>query len=299
MFNMQDRDLRQRFLFENLSVRGELVHLNQSWQEILKRSNYPESIQTVLGDMAAAAVLLSATLKFNGSLIMQIQGTGPLTMLVMEATSQSTLRGLAQWQGDVEAMGLLEMVGEPTLIITINPDQGERYQGIVDLTSGNIAQALENYMIRSQQIQTRIWLYSDSVQASGMLLQKMPSLSSTNQFSEVDDDGWPRITLLADTVRKEEISELDFSSLLRRLFHEEDVRIFEKTPVSFRCSCTRDRVIDMLRMLGYDEVKSIIEEKDRVEVRCQFCNHYYGFDVVDVEQLFASDIRNAITSTRQ
>jgi len=295
---MHDRDLRQRFLFENFSVRGELVHLNQSWQEIVKRDIYPPSIQTLLGDMAAAAVLLSATLKFKGSLIMQINGSGPLSMAVMEVTSANTMRGLAQWQGNVETNNLLQLLSSSVLAITIDPEVGERYQGIVDMTGGNLAQALENYMDRSQQLQTRIWLNTDASQASGMLLQKMPAASSFHPLSE-DEDGWSRVIMLADTVRPDELSALEFSQLLMRLFHEEDVRIFEKIPVSFRCSCTRDRVIDMLKMLGYAEVKSILEEKNRVEVRCQFCNHYYGFDAVDIEHLFVVDVINITTTTRQ
>jgi len=295
---MYDRDVRQRFLFEHFSVRGELVHLNQSWQEILKRDQYPQSVQLLLGDMAAAAVLLSATLKFKGSLIMQIQGNGPLTMAVMEATSANTMRGLAQWQGDVATMDLPDMVADAVLVITVDPDNGERYQGIVDLGAGNIAQALENYMLRSQQLDTRIWLHTDSSQASGMLLQKMPAVPALNILSE-DEDGWNRVVTLASTLNVHELADLDFSQLLMRLFHEEDVRIFEKLPVSFRCSCTRDRVVDMLKMLGYAEVKSILEEKQQVDVRCQFCNHYYGFDAVDIEQLFATNVLNKASTTRQ
>jgi len=295
---MHDRDSRQRFLFEHLSVRGELVHLNQSWQEILKRHDYPASIQQILGDMAAAAVLLSATLKFNGSLIMQIRGSGALSMAVMEATSERTLRGLAQWQGDVENKDFSDLVGKATLVITIDPEVGERYQGIVDLSSGNIAHALEDYMLRSQQLETRLWLCSDGVQASGMLLQKMPAASKMNPLFE-DVDAWSRVTHLAGTVQDGELSSLKFIDLLYRLFHEEDVRVFEKAPVSFRCSCTRDRVRDMLRMLGYDEVKSIVEDQSKVDVHCQFCNHYYGFDKVDVEEIFAAGIASEMPSSMQ
>ena len=286
---MHDRDSRQRFLFEHLAVRGELVHLNQSWQEILKRHEYPESIQSMLGDMAAAAVLLSATLKFKGSLIMQIRGNGPLSMAVMEATSERTLRGLAQWHGDVSDKGLLDLVGKATLVITIDPEIGERYQGIVDLSSGDIPHALEDYMRRSQQLETRLWLCSDGSHASGMLLQKMPARGDADLLYE-DLDAWPRVTQLADTVQAQELAQLEFNDLLYRLFHEEQVRVFEKSPVSFRCSCTRERVRDMLRMLGYDEVKSIIDSENRLDVRCQFCNHYYGFDKVDAEQIFTDGI---------
>ena len=294
---MHDRDLHQRFLFEHLAVRGELVHSNQSWQEILKRHEYPANIRNILGEMAAAAMLLSATLKFKGSLIMQIQGNGPLAMAVIEATSERTMRGLAQWEGDISNMSLLEMLGTGRLVITIDPHKGERYQGIVDLSSGDIGQALEDYMLRSQQLETRLWLFADGFCAAGMLLQKMPDDLSSEIHVE-DEDAWSRVTQLANTVKDDELALLPFEDLIRRLFHEEDVRIFEKDPISFRCSCTRDRVTDMLRMLGYEEVQSILESETNVGVNCQFCNHYYEFDKVDVEAVFAVNVASNKPSTK-
>lgn len=294
---MYDRDLHQRFLFEYHAVRGELVHLNQSWHEILKRHEYPDNIQKILGEMAAAAVLLVATLKFRGSLIMQIQGSGPLSMAVIEATSEHTLRGLAQWEGDIAGMDLLEMAGAATLAITIDPDVGERYQGIVDIGSGDIGMALEDYMLRSQQLETRLWLHANGSSAAGMLLQKMPE-GFSNEMHADDEDAWSRVTQLADTIHPEELTLLQFEELLHRLYHEEDVRVFEKQPVSFRCSCTRERVVDMLRMLGYQEVQSIFDSEPNVGVRCQFCNHYYEFDRVDVEELFALNVAASDSTTR-
>lgn len=294
---MHDRDVLQRFLFEYLAVRGELVHLNQSWQEILKRHDYPGNIQKIMGEMAAAAVLLSATLKYNGSLIMQIQGGGPLSMAVIEVTGELTLRGVAQWQGEISGMNLAELAGAATLAITINSDAGERYQGIVDLSSGDIGKALEDYMLRSQQLETRLWLFANDSYAAGMLLQKMPGML-VNGLSADDDDAWPRVTQLAGTVKTEELAFLQFEELIRRLFHEEDVRVFEKHPVSFRCSCTRERVVDMLRMLGYEEVQSILESETKVGVCCQFCNHYYEFDRVDAEEMFAATVALNKPTTR-
>ncbi|MCI0506727.1 MAG: Hsp33 family molecular chaperone HslO [Gammaproteobacteria bacterium] len=294
---MHDRDLHQRFLFEYLAVRGELVHLNQSWLEILKRHEYPANLQKIMGEMAAAAVLLSATLKFKGSLIMQIQGKGPLSMAVIEVTSERTLRGLAQWQGDITGMTLPELAGAGTLAITIDPGAGERYQGIVDLSSGDIGKALEDYMLRSQQLQTRLWLFANGSYAAGMLLQKMPD-TPANELLSHDDDAWPRVTQLANTVKTDELALLKFEELIRRLYHEEDVRVFEKQPVSFRCSCTRERVVDMLRMLGYEEIQSILDTETNVGVRCQFCNHYYEFDRVDVEEVFAANVAAGKPTTR-
>ena len=295
---MQDRDFRQRFLFEQFPIRGELVHLNQSWQEIIKRHSYPESIQNLLGEMAAAAVLLSATLKFEGALHLQIQGNGPLSMAVIESTSERTLRGLARWNEEVENNSFDELVGDATLVVTIENKVGERYQGIVDLSSGNLSLALENYMRRSQQIDTRLWLTTDGSQVSGMILQKMPEFQGV-QYLDEDVDAWPRITQLADTMQRAELSNLEFSSLLHRLFHEEDVRIFEKLPVSFRCSCSRERVRDMLKMIGYAEVVDVLKTENRVNVNCEFCNHEYNFDSVDVEEVFAAEVPPVIPRTIQ
>lgn len=295
---MNDRDLRQRFLFEHLAVRGELVHLNQSWQEILRRHDYPENLQNILGQMAAASLLLSATLKFTGSMVMQVQGNGPLSIAVMEATSDRTLRGMAQWQGDVGDMDLSQMVGDATLCITIIPEGGERYQGIVDLSSGDIRLALEDYMRRSQQLETRLWLFADSNQAGGMLIQKMPG-AGTPDWLSADADAWARVSQLANTVTRDELAGLKFEELLYRLFNEEEVRVFDKQPVSFRCSCTRERVENVLRMLGYDETQALLESQTTIGVNCEFCNHYYEFDKVDVEQLFAANVPTDTPTTRQ
>lgn len=297
---MQDRDVIQRFLFEDLPIRGELVHLDASWQEVLRRHEYPSAVRNLLGEMLTAAVLLSSTLKFEGSLIIQIQGNGPVRLAVAECTSDKTLRGLAQWDGDVENKSFDALIGDSTLVITIDPEVGERYQGVVDCKQGSLATAIEDYMSRSQQIETRIWLTGHVHSTAGMLLQQMPG--TVNEYG-VDDDSeteeaWSRLTHLAATIHNNELLELPFQEILHRLFHEEDVRIFEKQIVSFRCSCTHDRVREMLRMIGLTEVRSIIEEQGKIGVHCQFCNHYYEFDRVDAELLFVSDVSTDLSSSQ-
>lgn len=294
---MQDRDFQQRFLFDQFPIRGELVHLNQSWQEIISRHSYPEPVQNLLGEMAAAAVLLSATLKFNGSLHLQVRGNGPLSLAVMESTSERTVRGLAHWNDKVENKNFDELVGNATLVVTLENRAGERYQGIVDLNAGSLASALEDYMRRSQQIDTRLWLSAGNSQVSGMILQKMPEFNEVN--SDVDyADSWPRITQLADTMQVNELSNLEFSNLLHRLFYEEDVRVFEKLPISFRCHCNSERVRSMLKMLGHAEVMDILKSEESVKVSCEFCNQKYIFDSVDAEELFASEVPAKGNKTR-
>lgn len=295
---MHDRDVLQRFLFEDLPIRGELVHLDASWQEVLRRHEYPRAVRNLLGEMLTASVLLSSTLKFEGSLIIQLQGQGPVTLAVAECTSDKNLRGLAQWEGDVSDKSFDELVGPGTLVITIDPEVGERYQGVVDCKQGSLSNAIEDYMTRSQQINTRIWLTGNALSTAGMLLQQMPS--DVNEYG-IDDnseeiEAWNRITTLAATIHRDELLELPFQEILHRLFHEEDVRIFEKQIVSFRCSCTHERVRDMLRMIGLTEVRDILEEQGKIGVHCQFCNHYYEFDRVDAEMIFVSDISTNLST---
>lgn len=281
--NHRDSDVLTRFVFERTHVRGELVHLDATWRAILERRDYPEPVRELLGQAMAAAALLITTIKFTGSLILQIQGDGPVSLIVVQAKHDRTLRGLAHWTDPVLAGPLAQLVGDARLAITI--DQGgdrERYQGIVALnTEETLAHALEEYFARSEQLATRLWLSANDERAAGMLLQALPGETE-------DADAWNRTVQLADTLSREELLELPQREVLRRLFHEEDVRLFEPEPVSFRCSCSRERIETVLRGLGYDEVQSIIAEQGQVSVDCEFCNQNYIFDAVDVEKLFAA-----------
>jgi len=278
-------DSLQRFLLESTPVRGEIVHLDVTWRAVLERRSYPAPLQSLLGDMMAAAALLSAILKFEGSLIMQMQGNGPVQLLVVEATSEHTLRATAKWEGELAQGNVTELLGAGRFVISIVPSGGKQtYQGIVAIEGDSIAQVLEHYMAKSEQLETRLWLASDSQQAAGMLLQKLPAAPTQ------DEDAWNRAKQLGETIRREELLSLPAREIIRRLYHEEDVRVFESRPVAFRCSCSRERVTSMLRLLGHDEVKSIIAERNTVEVDCEFCGRHYTFDAVDAEQVFAADV---------
>jgi molecular chaperone Hsp33 len=278
-------DSLQRFLLESTPVRGEIVHLDATWRAVLERRRYPAPLQSLLGDMMAAAALLSAILKFEGSLIMQMQGNGPVQLLVVEATSEHTLRATAKWEGELAQGNVTELLGAGRFVISIVPSGGKQtYQGIVAIEGDSIAQVLEHYMAKSEQLETRLWLASDSQQAAGMLLQKLPAAPTQ------DEDAWNRAKQLGETIRREELLSLPAREIIRRLYHEEDVRVFESRPVAFRCSCSRERVTSMLRLLGHDEVKSIIAERNTVEVDCEFCGRHYTFNAVDAEQVFAADV---------
>lgn len=290
---MKEKDILQRFLFEYAPVRGEAVRLDATWRQVLERHDYPPAVRGVLGEMMVASVLLSATLKFDGRMTLQIQGDGPINLLVVECWTYQgpegkryTLRGLAHGGEDVEPGLLQDMFGTARLAITLEPSEGERrYQGIVELVGERLADALHDYLQRSEQLDTYLWLAADSEHAAGMLLQRLPGDEGT------DADAWNRAQRLGDTLREDELLTLPPGEIIYRLFHEEDVRLFESETVAFHCSCTRERVGDMLRSLGMDEVHQVLKEQQDIRVACEFCNQQYVFDAVDAEQLFASDER--------
>jgi molecular chaperone Hsp33 len=286
-------DSLQRFLFEGAPVRGEIVHLDATWRAVLDRHEYPEPLRAAMGELMAAAALLSATLKFTGALIMQVQGTGPVKLIVVECTSDQTMRATAKWDGELPESGFRELVGNGRFAITIAPtDAKQTYQGVVELEGASVAAVLEHYMATSEQLETRLWLAADTRQAAGMLLQRVPGAVAA------DRDAWNRAVKLGETVTARELLKLPARQVIRRLYHEEDIRVFEARVMSFRCSCSRERVVDMLRMLGRAEVRSILEERGAVEVNCEFCNRRYAFDPVDAEQVFAAEVVTRVGSTR-
>jgi len=288
-----DRDSLTRFLFENAEVRGEVVRLDATWRAVLANHHYPEPIRNLLGEMMAAATLLAATLKFEGSLIMQMQGSGPVTLAVVECSSEFHLRATAKWRDDLVSGDIAALLGQGKFVITIDPKTSTQiYQGIVALEGTTVAEVLEHYMLQSEQLETRLWLAADGEQACGLLLQRLPENASE------DTDAWNRALNLGNTLSNDELLKLPAREILHRLFHEEDLRLFEPRPVSFRCTCSRERVNNMLRLLGLDEVHSILEEQGKIEVDCEFCNRHYSFDAVDAEQLFAAEVLTQPGSTR-
>lgn len=277
---MMDNDRIWRFLFEDLGIRGEIVHLSHSFRAILENQDYPDPVRSLLGQALAATSLLAETIKFHGALILQVQSQGPTHLLVTQATSRRTVRGLAHWHEQVPYGTLQEICGSGTLTITIEPVQGEAYQGIVSLDGITLAECLEHYFAKSEQLPTRLWLFANHSQATGLLLQQIPS-------GHPDLEAWNHIAQLGATVTGEELLGLDPVQLLWRLFHEENVRLFEGEALSFQCSCSRERIESVLRALGENEIRQLQQEQDLLRVNCEFCNHRYEFDAVDIGQLFA------------
>lgn len=300
------QDTLQRFVFENTPVRGNFVNLTQTLQQALQQQTIPTGLKCALGELMAASALLAATLKMNGSLVMQIQSKGPLKLLVVECSSEASsalkIRATAKWRGEItDQQNLFELLDHGQFMITLDPKDGNQaYQGIVALEGDSISTVLENYMLRSEQIDTKIWLCCDGHSAAGMLMQKLPETMNqiTKAQGEEDVDTWNRVGHLADTVTNEELLQLPAETLLTRLFHQEDVRLFEATPTQFFCSCSRNSVANMLRMLGSDEITSIIEERGNIEVHCDFCNKLYAFDQVDATQLLKTDTSTEMSSSK-
>ncbi|MFV2060848.1 MAG: Hsp33 family molecular chaperone HslO [Gammaproteobacteria bacterium] len=294
-------DSLQRFIFENADIRGEIVKLDATWQAILARHDYPEPVQTLLGEMMVAAALLSATLKFNGKLIVQIQGGHPIKLMVVECDSNNHLRAVAQYDDDInDVTTLSELVGNGRLVLTLEPAEGaERYQSIVEISGETLADAITDYLIRSEQLETNLWLAANSKFAAGLLIQKLPKDSNKQATEAHDQDAWNRIQHLSSTITNDELLNITDEEIIHRLYHEEDVRVFEKEPISFRCNCSRERVSNMLRSLGSKEVVDIIEDQKIIEVACEFCNQKYEFDSIDAEQLFASEITHQTPPTKQ
>ena len=280
---MSEHDTLRRFIFEELPVQGRHVHLDATWRAALERQDYPPPVRALLGEAMAAAALLSATLKFDGNITLQIQGAGPVHLLVVQCTSDLSLRGLARWSGAPTSLGFRELVGDGRLVMTIEQSgKVERYQSIVPLEGDSLSASLENYFERSEQLATRLWLTAGDGSASGLLLQVMPD-------RKADADAWQHVTVISDTLKQSELSGLSAQELLHRLYNEDDVRLFEAAPVAFRCQCSRERIEDTLRGLGHAEVQSIVKEQGRVDVDCEFCGKRYSFDVVDVESLFSGN----------
>lgn len=283
------QDLLIPFVFDQSAVRGNSVRLTHSLHAALQHQTLPVALKQVLGEFAAASVLLTATLKMQGKLILQLQSSGALQLLVVECTSALQLRATAKTQGELTGEHLRDWLQQGQLVITLMPENGEPYQGIVPIEGDNIATMLENYMLRSQQIDTRLWLAAEGDHAAGLLLQKLP------QQSSADLDCWNRVQHLAGTVRAQELLTLDSTALLQRLFAEETVRVFQGRETQAFCSCSQSSVTNMLQLLGLAEVRSILDEQGSVQIQCDFCHKHYVVDEQEAMALFDDDTAHGAT----
>ena len=305
-----------KFIFDGLPVRGMLVRLTDSWQEILKRrqaaGGYPIEVMHLLGEMTAAGALMQGNIKFNGALVLQIFGDGPVKLAVAEVQPDLTLRATATVTGTVDAGSSLSQLvnvhNEGRCAITLDPKDKlpgqQAYQGVVPLFGDahekieNFAEVLEHYMLQSEQLDTKLILAADGNMAAGLLIQRLPVKGQGNLEGTIDVDAnedqigknedYKRIAMLAGTLKREELLTLDADTILRRLFWEEPITRFEVLAPSFGCSCSRERVANMLRSLGVAEIDSVIEEQGHIGVTCEFCGAPYNFDPVDAAQIFTN-----------
>ena len=283
-------------MFENSLVRGELIEISDAWQQVQSRRTYPAVVSTILGEMMAAASLLSANLKFDGTIIMQIHGDGPVQLLVAECDAALRLRATAKLREDAELSeqaGLQELVnanGEGRFAITLDPTDKQpgqqAYQGIVALEGESVTTVIENYMMHSEQLDTRLWLAADDKVARGLLLQKLPD-DGGKITPLVDTDVWNRTVTLASTLNQQELLGTDIMTLLQRLYWEETVRVFDPRHPTFHCGCSREKVGNMLKMLGREEIDSALADLGKLDINCDFCGQDYLFDPVDCMQLFS------------
>lgn len=280
---MPKHDQLYRYLFENHSVRGELVTVSETYNEMLKNHDYPQPVKQLLGEMLVATSLLTATLKFNGEITVQLQGDGPLTLAVINGNNFQQMRGVARMQADIaEGSTLKQMVGNGYLVITISPDEGERYQGVVGLEGDTLAECIESYFMQSEQLLTKLFIrtgeYDGRSMAAGMLLQILPA-------SNADENEFDHLAKLTETIKAEELFSLEAEQVLYRLYHEEEVTLFEAQAVNFHCTCSRERCADTLMGLPTDEVDSILEEDGHIDMHCDFCGNHYFFDAVDIKAI--------------
>ncbi|KGK10034.1 Hsp33 family molecular chaperone HslO [Vibrio navarrensis] len=275
-----------RYLFEDLSVRGELVQLDEAYQRIISSKEYPAALQKLLGELLVSTTLLTATLKFEGSITIQLQGDGPVSLAVINGDNEQKVRGVARWEGEIaDDASLHDMMGKGYLVITIEPKKGERYQGVVGLDGDNLTQVIEGYFANSEQLKTRLWIrtgeHQGQAHAAGMLIQIVPDgTGSADDFEHLEQ--------LTNTVKNEELFTLKANELLYRLYNQEQVRLFEPQPVEFHCGCSRERSGAAIVTIDKTEIYDILATEGYVSLHCDYCGTTYSFDEPQVAELYTN-----------
>lgn len=299
---MPSNDLLHRFLFDDCDIRGEIVTLGDSYREVLKHNPQQPAIHRLLGEFLAAVGLLSSTLKFDGKIILQARGDGAISTIMAECNHHNSLRGIVRLNSEIELNeeiatkgNLQQLLGNGVLVITIEPQRSEnfsgtieRHQGIVPMDADNLAGCLEHYFSQSEQLATKMWFAANEESVTGFLIQALPQQLITNE--DDNRDKWETIITLADTIKTEELLELDHSTVLYRLFNEQPLRLFEPKALRFACSCSRERSANALISIGKEEVESLLVEKGSIDIDCQFCNQHYHFTAEEVRGLLGGDV---------
>lgn len=299
---MSSNDLLHHFLFDDCDIRGEIVTLGDSYREVLSHNPQVPAIHRLLGEFLAAVGLLSSTLKFDGKIILQARGDGAISTIMAECNNHNTLRGIVRLNSDIELNeelalngNLQQLLGNGVLVITIEPQRAEnfggtieRHQGIVPMDADSLAGCLEHYFEQSEQLATKIWFAANDNAVTGLLIQALPQQLITNE--DDNRDKWETVIALADTIKAEELLELDHSTILYRLFNEYPLRLFDPKTLRFACSCSRERSASALLSLGKDEVEELLVERGSIDIDCQFCNQHYHFPANEIRQLLGGDV---------
>lgn len=275
-------DQLQRFIFDDYQIRGEIARAHNSFNEIIKKHDYSPEVANIVGELLIATSLLTATLKFAGKITVQLQGDGPLDLAVINANQDQELRGTARVAGETKGLSFKQLIGKGHLMITVTPDNGERYQGIVELSKDSLSECLEDYFAQSEQLPTRIILHASSTdkpQAAGLLLQTLPAVH------EDHNEQFQHVSALASTVKEEELYTLENEQLLFRLYHQETVRLFDATPITFKCSCSQERCLSSLASIAPEEILEMLKEKGAIDMHCEYCATDYHFEVDDLKIL--------------
>ncbi len=278
------QDLLHRYLFDKLDVRGELVQIEHAYNEMIANHNYPEPVKALLGELLVATCLLTATLKFEGEIAVQLQGDGPVKYAVINGDDKQNMRGIARMQSEVSGTTVKELVGKGYMVITITPTKGERYQGIVPIEHNTLSKCIESYFEQSEQLKTRLWFATDTTEgkakACGLFLQVLPvdKQKSINDFTHLE--------ALSDTIKREELLELDANTVLTRLYHEDNPRVFDPQAITFKCGCSREKTITALVNVGQQALLDDVAENGAVNISCHYCLKEYVFDEQDIKNIF-------------
>jgi molecular chaperone Hsp33 len=278
------QDLLHRYLFDQLDVRGELVQINSTYNEMVTKHNYPVPVKALLGELLVATCLLTATLKFEGEIAVQLQGDGPVKYAVINGDDKQNMRGIARMQGEVTGSTVKELIGNGYMVITITPTKGERYQGIVPLEHDTLSECIESYFEQSEQLKTRLWFATDTTQgqekACGLFLQVLP----VNKQKSIED--FAHLEALSHTIKKDELLNLDANTVLTRLYHEDNPRVFEPQPIAFKCGCSREKTITALVNVGQQTLLEDVAKDGSVNISCHYCLEDYSFNEQDIKSIF-------------
>ncbi|WP_125784429.1 Hsp33 family molecular chaperone HslO [Pseudoalteromonas rubra] len=278
------QDLLHRYIFDQLDVRGELVQIEHTFNDIISGHDYPKEVQTLLGELLLASSLLTATLKFEGDITVQLQGDGPVKYAAINGDHKQNMRGIARVQGEVTGSSVQDLMGKGYMVITITPDKGERYQGVVPLSGETLAACLEDYFVQSEQLKTRLWFATDvsdeRAKAAGLFLQVLPVDKAKSE------EDFAHLEALSNTIKDEELLELDAQTVLTRLYHEDNPQLFEPQEINFVCGCSRDKTISALVNIGREALLEDVQKQGEINISCHYCLKNYRFEEQDIKAIF-------------